>query len=179
MPLEIKTQAIEAWDSVNNVFIQIPESKFTIEHSLVSIGKWEAKWEKSFLYALENKTLSKIEFYDYIRCMTLEKNIDPNVYVYLSKPNLNKIIDYMNKKYTASTIKRRKPQAPSRELVTAELIYYWMITHGIPFECQKWHINRLMMLIAICSVKNSNNKMSTTDILEENRRISRARRGLK
>jgi hypothetical protein len=179
MPLEIKNEAIEAWDSVNNVFIQIPESKITIEHSLVSIEKWEAKWEKSFLYNLENKQLSRIEFLDYIRCMTLEKNVDPNVYLYLSKPNIDKIITYMNRKNTASTIKRRGNNLPSREIVTAELIYYWMITQGIPFECKKWHINRLMMLIAICSIKNSNNKMSTSDILEENRRISRARRGAK
>lgn len=175
-------EEMELWDPAKEEFVYFPATKcttLTLEHSLISISKWEAKWKKAFLKD-NNKTAEEI--LDYIRCMTLEKNIDPAVYEYIPDDELSRIRDYIEDPMTASHVNTNKPgqnkQPPRKEVVTSELIYYWMIANEIPFECEKWHINRLLMLIQICSVKNSSGggKFNKRDLLKRNNALNAARR---
>lgn len=118
-----------------------------LEHSLVSISKWESKWKKPFL-ATEN--LSGDELVDYIACMTMTQNVNPDIYKSLSRKNLDTIKEYISDPRTATWFKETK-KSSNRRVVTSELIYYWMSEFNLPFEvCQKWHLNRLMTLIRVC-----------------------------
>lgn len=173
---------IEMWEPVKEEFTIFPATKettITLEHSLISISKWEAKWKKAFLKD-NNKTAEEI--LDYIRCMTLEKNIDPTVYEYIPEKEISRIKDYIEDPMTASHVNTNRPgqnkQPPKKEVITSELIYYWMIANEIPFECEKWHINRLLMLIQICSIKNSSGggKVNKRDLLKRNNALNAARR---
>ena len=136
-------------------FVTIPETVLHLEHSLVSISKWEAKWHKTFL---ANNEKSDEEKLDYIRCMTLNRSVNENVYLGLSKENVDAINAYIENPMTATVLRRSEDVRPARDKTTSELIYYWMITLNIPFECQKWHINRLLTLIEVCSRKNAPKK---------------------
>lgn len=148
------------------------ERTITLEHSLVSLSKWESKWCKPFL---TNADKTDEELIDYFRCMTITQNVDPNIYYCLTRQNIQEITDYMNSPHTATTIKSRGPARRSREQVTAELIYYWMVAFRIPFECQKWHLNRLITLIRICEIKNQKpKKRSQRDVLNEYAAINEA-----
>ena len=166
----------EQFDEVNNVFIPATkEQTLSLEHSLVSLSKWESKWHKPYL-GKEPKTMD--EFIDYIRCMTLTQNVDPNVYTaLLTTPHLlKKVSAYIDESMTATTFpKNNKP--PSREIITSEVIYYWMISYNIPFECQKWHLSRLLTLINVCNVKNApQKKMSRREVIQRNKALNAARR---
>lgn len=146
----------------------------TLEHSLVSISKWEAKWHKPFL-SEGPKTLE--ESIDYVRCMTLTQNVNPETYNFLSKDNFAEINNYIQDPMTASTVSDKGNKRASREIVTSELIYYWMIALTIPMKCEKWHLNRLLMLIRICEAKQEKpKKMSKGDIMRSNRSLNAARR---
>lgn len=149
--LKIVIPACELWDERKEEFISTKEQVLSLEHSLVSISKWEGKWHKVFL---SSKELTMDETIDYIKCMTLTQHVDPDIYNFLTPDNIDAIYRYIEDPMTASSVKDELPGGRSREQVTSELIYYWMITLGIPFECQKWHLNRLMMLIRICNAKN-------------------------
>lgn len=145
----------ELWDEQKQEFVYIPEVKeqtLQLEHSLVSLSKWESKWCKSFL--AHSKDLTDEEIIDYIRCMTITQNVNPSVYYNLSQGNVNAINEYINAPMTATILPKQHRQK-NREVVTSELIYYWMISLNIPFECQKWHLNRLITLIQLCNVKNT------------------------
>ena len=171
--LEIVIPTIELWNEEKQEFETVKGTTLKLEHSLVSLSKWESKWCKPFL-TKDDKTLE--ETLDYIKCMTLTQNVDPNIYHYISKENINKIMEYINAPMTATTIKEDK-KSGSREIVTAELIYYWMISLTIPFECQKWHLNRLLTLIRVCNVKNQPpKKMSKREIMNRNASLNAARR---
>ena len=172
--LQIKIPANETYIPVTNEFINTKETTLTLEHSLVSLSKWESRWCKPFLSKNEKTTE---EVVDYIKCMTLTQNVDPNVYYALTKENLEQIKNYINDPHSATTI-RENPNGPkSHQIITSELIYYWMIVHGIPFECQKWHLNRLLMLIRVCNIKNAPpKKMSSSQILSRNAALNAARR---
>ena len=166
----------EQYDEVNNVFIPATkEQTLSLEHSLVSLSKWEAKWRRSYIND-GPKTIE--EQIDYVRCMTLTQNVDPNVYTVLSaKPKLlAEVSAYINESMTATTFpKGNRP--PSREIITSEIIYYWMVFHNIPFECQKWHLSRLLTLINVCNVKSApQKKMSRQEIMTRNRALNAARR---
>ena len=170
--LELMVPGHEFFDEDKNEFVSTKPTKIVLEHSLISLSKWESKWEKPFLSS--DKTTP--ETIDYIRCMTLTQNVDPLVYNSLSKENLEAVGDYIQAPMTATKLKARK-QARSNETVTAELIYYWMIALNIPFECQKWHLNKLLTLIEVCSIKNQpQKKMSRSEILRHNRELNAARR---
>ena len=163
----------EQYDSVNNLFIETKEQTLVLEHSLVSVSKWEAKWHKPFI-SKENKTLE--ETIDYIKCMTITQNIDPNVYNFISNDTIKRVYDYIDAPMTATTFSKDNPP-PSREIITSELIYYWMISLNIPAEFQKWHLNRLLTLIKVCSIKNSpKKKMSKRELMSRNRALNASRR---
>jgi hypothetical protein len=157
MPLPIKVEIDEMYDEETNRFISFKPQTLILEHSLVSISKWESKWHKMFLET-NNKTGE--EFLDYIRCMTINKDVNPFAYYALSQKNIDDIVKYMDDPMTASSVNTFGRSGP-HERVSSELIYYWMFTYGIPIEVEKWHINRLLMLIKIFSRKNS--KMSKAD----------------
>lgn len=171
--LKIIVPGTEFYDEENNEFIYYNEQILQLEHSLVSISKWEAKWCKPFLSG-DKKTPEEI--IDYIRCMTITQNVNPEVYQRLTQRNFIEINDYIDSPMTATTFSDNK-RTGGREIVTSELIYYWMVTFNIPFECQKWHLNRLLTLIRVCNIKNNPpKKMSRTEILARNKALNEARR---
>lgn len=172
--LEITIPATEQWDELKQEFVTTKEQTLTLEHSLVSLSKWESKWCKPFL---SKEKMTHEETIDYIKCMTLTQNVDENIYRCLSNSNINKISEYINAPMTATWFTDNKLQKTSNEQVTSELIYYWMIALTIPFECQKWHLNRLLTLIKICNIKNqSPKKRSRSEIMSQNAALNAARR---
>ena len=173
--LEITIPGTEEWDENKEEFITTKETTLRLEHSLVSLSKWESRWCKPFLDS-KDKTIE--ETLDYIRCMTLTQNVDPNVYYGLTSENVQQVEDYISAPMTATTISRRnnKTFAP-KETITSELIYYWMIALNIPFECQKWHLTRLITLIEVCNIKNSPpKKLSRNELLMRNTELNAQRR---
>lgn len=172
--LQITIPATEQWDEKNQVFVKTDKQVLRLEHSLVSLHKWESKWHKSFLFTKE-KTYE--ETLDYIKCMTLTQNVNPDVYYCLTNENITQINEYIADPMTATYIYEDEKKGINRDKVTAELIYYWMISLEIPFECQKWHLNQLLALIKVCNVKNSPKKrMSNRDILSRNKALNEARK---
>lgn len=164
--LEITIPEVEMYNPISETFEYSAEITLTLEHSLLSISKWEAKWNESLLETVENGSFSSEKFIDYVRCMTVGKIPDEKVYMSLTNDNVKQIVEYMNAPMTATTIAKSNRRTPKRRVITSELIYYWMIASGIPFECQKWHINRLLTLIQVCSAENSpKKKMRRKDIL--------------
>jgi len=171
--LKIVIPGIELYDEEKEEFITTKPQTLHLEHSLVSLAKWESKWNKPFL-TKENKTYEEI--IDYIRCMTITQNVSEDTYRLLTSENIQQINEYINLPMTATTFSNQK-KTPSKEIVTAEIIYYWMISLNIPFECQKWHLNRLLTLINVCNIKNQpKKKMSKRDILNRNKALNKARR---
>ena len=172
--LKITIPAREMFDEVKQEFINTKEQTLELEHSLVSLSKWESKWHKPFI---DNRNLSTGENIDYIRCMTLTQNVDPEVYQYLSKENIKQINEYISDPMTATTFSNERSKGSGKEVLTSEILYYDMIALGIPFECQKWHLNRLITLIKVCSIKqNPPQKMSKGDIMRRNAELNAARR---
>ena len=181
--LELKIMPKEGWDSVKNEFVTTKQMTICLEHSLVSISKWESKYKKPFLSTDKNE----IEIRDYIKMMTITQNVDPNIYGLLGEEEFSKINEYIADPMTATWFNEKNPGAvassrPNKQIITSELIYYWMKSYQIPFECQKWHLNRLLTLIRICNVEESKangkngGKMSKRDILSQNRALNAARR---
>ena len=174
--LTITIPAAEAYNNATDEFVSIKEQTLTLEHSLVSLSKWESKWEKPFL-SKDSKTTAEI--IDYVRCMTLTQNVDPIVYRFLTKKNLEDVLAYIEKPMTATTFSNWKEGGTRgrKEIVTAEILYYRMIAFNIPFECQKWHLNRLLTLIRVCDIKNQpQKKMKRGEILRSNAALNAARR---
>lgn len=181
--LTIVVPAKEGWDENKQEFIKTKEQTLSLEHSLVSISKWESKYHKPFI-GTEDKTREETLYY--IKCMTMTQNVGPTIYNLLGVKELQQINDYINDSRTATWFNEKSPtgKAPvkrkSSEQITSELIYYWMISFQIPFECQKWHLNRLLTLIRICKIKesqgNKTGKMSKRDILSQNASLNAARR---
>lgn len=163
----------EGWDEKKRQFVEPKVQVLRLEHSLVSLSKWESKWCKPF-FSKEEKTYE--ETIDYIKCMTLTQNVDPEVYEYLTEENFRQVNAYIEAPMTATTFSDNRAGG-KRETITAELIYYWMIALNIPFECQKWHINRLITLIRVCNVKNTPpKKRNKNDIAREQARLNAQRR---
>lgn len=174
--LQITIPSQELWDERHERFIQTKEQTIRLEHSLVSLSKWESKWHKPFLNE-KNKTEPEIR--DYVRCMTITQNVDPNLYFSLTKENIDEINAYIEDPHTATTIREEKQNVRNREFITSELIYYWMIALNIPFECQTWHLNRLLTLIRVCNIKNNPpKKRSQRDIADDYAKINAERKKL-
>lgn len=183
--LEILVPAGEFYDEKKEEFVTIDKPQvLQLEHSLISIAKWEEKWEKPYFSDLENHKKTTEELFDYIRCMTINKNVNPEVYKHLSNENIQAINNYIEAKHTGTWFTEDekknfiKKGGRKSDIITSEVFYYWMIALQIPFECEKWHINRLITLIRVCQDKNesSNKKMSKADILKRNRELNAARR---
>lgn len=171
--LKITIPEREYYDEVKNEFVYTKEQHLQLEHSLVSLSKWESKWHKPFL-SPDDK--SSEEVIDYVKCMTITQNVKPEVYNYLTKGNLEDINNYIDNPMTATTFNSER-KSSSREIITSEIIYYWMITLNIPFECQKWHLNRLLTLIKVCNIKsNPPKKMGRQELLNRNRALNEARK---
>lgn len=171
--LELDIPEREAFDERTMQFINTAPITLRLEHSLVSISKWETKWKKPFL---SPKPKTREETLDYVRCMTMNQNVDPNVYYVLTNAEITTINEYIEDEKTATTFSNRDPRT-NRQLVTSELIYYWMAAYGISMECQKWHLSRLLALIRIASIENSPKKnMPLREILSQNRSLNAARR---
>lgn len=172
--LTLVVRGVEMYDEVNNEFIVPKPFTLQLEHSLVSLSKWESKWNKPFLTKTD-KTVE--ESIDYIRCMTITKNVPPSVYENISAEDMKKVEEYIDASMTATTFRDTEQKKTNRTIVTAEIIYYWMICANIPFECQKWHLNRLLTLINVCNLKSKPpKKMSKREIFAENRRLNELRK---
>lgn len=174
MPLQIFIPEKEFYDSEANEFIRVKETILNLEHSLISVSKWESKWHKPYLSKEEK---SKDEVLDYIKCMTLNPQADPIIYKCLGNNEINKIIDYIKDPTTATVINKTEKKI-SKEIITNEIFYYWMTELGIPFDpCQKWHLNRLLTLIEVCAIKKQPpKKMSKKDIMRRNTALNAQRR---
>lgn len=171
--LYVTVSSGEIFDETTWTFTEIKPTVIQLEHSLLAISKWESKWKKPFM-STEQKT--EEEFRDYVRCMTINRNVDPNVYYKLTAADYRKIDNYIHDPMTATVFGNVRKERPSHKQVTSELIYFWMCQAQIPFEAEKWHLNRLMTLIRIYSVENNPKKMSKNDIYKNNRAINEARK---
>ena len=158
-------------------FVSVQETTLRLEHSLVSLAKWESKWKKPYLSS--EKSIEEV--IDYIRCMNTTQNVNPLVYRCITEENIKRINDYIEDSMTATWFSEDKqPKTGRKEIITAELIYYWMIAFNIPVEFQKWHLNRLLTLIKVCDIKNTPpKKMSKKELMDRHRALNAARRGKK
>lgn len=164
----------EEWDEVKEEFVEPKTITLQLEHSLVSLSKWESKWRKAFLSKVAKTDEETI---DYIKCMTITQNVNPEVYNYLTNNNIKRIYEYINAPMTATVFSEDTPGKRNNEIVTSELIYYWMIALNIPFECQKWHLNRLLTLVKVCNIKNTPpKKRSRRELMSRNAALNAARR---
>lgn len=151
----------EFYDSNQNKFIIVPSSTVVLEHSLISLAKWEAKWHIPFL-GKQKRTLEQES--DYIRCMLVTPIKDENNFItYLSPENVQQIKQYIEAPMTATTFGKIQTRTLSKEIITAEIIYYRMFDHNIPIDCQKWHLNRLLTLLRVCDMKASPTKTNKRD----------------
>lgn len=171
--IQLDIPDLEKFDDSKGEFLMIKGQTIQVEHSLVSISKWESKWNKPFL-SKEPKTVN--ETIDYIKCMTITQNVRPEIYDNLTNDNVEKISKYISAPMSATWFKDNNKNT-STEIVTSEIIYYWMISYNIPFECQKWHLNRLLTLIRVCSMKNEKpKKMSRSEIINRNKTLNEQRK---
>lgn len=176
--LYLTIPAVEDWDNEKEEFVITKKAvTLQLEHSLVSLSKWESNWCKPFL-TQDTKTYE--ETIDYIRCMTITQNVDSSVYDRITDDNIKRVNEYISAKKTATWFSERKGRKGGRrtnEVTTSELIYFWMISYNIPFKCEKWHLSRLLTLIQVCENKNSTNgKMKMNDIYSTQSSLNEARK---
>jgi hypothetical protein len=173
--LTITIPSVEYFDEEKEEFGEIKEQKITLEHSLKSISKWESKWHKPFL---SNDAKTAEEALDYIKCMTLTQNVKDEVYNLIPESEIERITEYIEDPMTATTVRHDPSERKhGKQIVTSEVIYYDMVALNIPFECERWHLNRLLMLIEVCAEKNKPpKKMSKRDIMNRNKSLNAARR---
>ena len=173
--LQITIPETELFDNKTQTFIYVKQQTLQLEHSLVSLSKWESKWEKPFL----TKTpMTRAQSVDYIRCMTITQNVDPNVYLCITNDIIEKVSSYIEAPMTATWFSdENKKKYGKNEIATAEVIYWWMISLQIPFECRKWHLNKLLTLIRVCSEKNAPpKKTNNKEWANQRRALNAARR---
>ena len=175
--LQIKVPVVpEMWDEEKEEFIPAKYKTLQLEHSLVSISKWESKWCKPFLSKNEKTAEETI---DYVRCMTLTQNVDPQLYSHLTPKNIDEVMAYIDAPMTATTFSEDPTSKRNNRVITSEIIYHWMIALNIPQDYRKWHLNRLLTLIRVCSIENQpskGKKMSQREIMNRNRALNEARR---
>ena len=163
----------EYWDAEREEFIYTKGQVIKIEHSLLSISKWESKWKKPFLDP--NHTLTEEEMLSYIQCMTITQNVDKIAYRFIPNSEMRKIVDYIQDNLTAHKLIEKKGGA--KKAIESERIYFWMSAYGSPFSCEKWHLSRLFALLDIAAEENKPKKnMPKSDIYRENAKLNAARR---
>ena len=171
--LTLQVPPVSYWDEAKEEFIEHEGLTLNLEHSLYSISKWESKWLKAYL---KNTPKSAEEAMDYVKCMSIE-DISIDDLDGLGEFELEKINEYINAPMSATYINTPTQTGYSSETTTSELIYYWMVEFHIPFECQHWHLNRLLKLISVCNIKkNPPKKRSQREIAAENKAINDRRR---
>lgn len=171
--LQIKITIPEAFNEEKSEFIAGDVVVINLEHSLVSMSKWESKWEIPFL---SNQNKTNEHTLDYIRMMNLGAEFPPGLFRNFSNENFEEIDAYISARMSATTFNDQN-KTSSLEIITAELIYYWMVALTIPFECQQWHLNRLLALIKVCDEKNAPpKKMSRAEVIARNRQLNDQRR---
>lgn len=165
-------------DETGNVYRAEKDWTLVLEHSLISVQKWEAKWHVAFL---NRGTRTFEQTIDYLRCMTLTPNVPEEIYYCIPEKEMKKVLDYVDDPMTATRVnddsesQRGFGRKIGREVVTAEVIYYWMISLNIPAEYKKWHLNQLLTLIRVINAKNQpKKKRRMKDVLEEYRAINEA-----
>lgn len=172
--LRITIPGKDYFDESNQEFITVDDVTIELEHSLVSLSKWESKYEIPFL---DKEKKSTEQTLGYIKCMTLTPDVPDEVYDNLSQQNFDEINDYIDAKMTATWFSESPGAPKSRDIITAELIYYWMTVFEIPFECENWHLNRLFTLIRVCNIKAAKpEKMSRSEVAARNRELNAQRR---
>jgi len=173
--LTIRIPDKELVNDATQEFVEVKGRELRLEHSLVSLSKWESKFHKPFL-TKENKP--RIETIEYIKCMTITQNVEDDVFKAIDYKIIKEVTAYLEDPMTATTFSEQEQKRKiNREVITAEIIYYWMVALQIPMECQKWHLNRLLTLINVCNIKNQpKRKMSRGEIVARNRALNAERR---
>lgn len=172
--LKITVPTMRFYDEAKEEFFYSPNQKLELEHSLVSLSKWEAKWNIPFL---SKDTKTEEQTLDYIRCMTMTQNVDPLVYRALTQAHFDLVSKYIDQPMTATTFPKDRNKTINREIITSEIIYYWMIALNIPDKYEKWHLNRLLTLINVCNIKNQpKKKMGKKALLARNRQLNEERK---
>lgn len=177
--LTLKVPDKEFFTEADGTFKTVKGAELHLEHSLISLSRWESKWKKPYL---DNTQLTREELFDYVYCMVIDKNVDREVINHLTNSELKQVLDYIADPHTATTITDRRPgRSRKSEKVTSEVIYYWMIYYRIPEAYEKWHLNRLMTLIRVCGIKGGTNdqEMSLNSIFAQNNAIRAKRRAKK
>lgn len=173
--LQLKIDDGELFDEKRLVFIPVKGQTLTLEHSLISISKWESKWKKPFLSKAEK---TKEETIDYVRFMTITQNVNPLLYSLLTDSHIAEINHYIDDPMTATIFSKVEGKGRGySKVITSEEIYYYMTAYNIPFKCETWHFNRLMTLIRVCDEKSKpKKKMSKNDYARKARSVNAARR---
>lgn len=161
--LSLKVNEQEFWDEDREEFVYVPELILELEHSLLSISKWETKYKRPFLSETKGPKTQE-EIVDYVRFMTLNENVNPTIYNSLTEEQFNQIFEYIQDPATATTFKK-KPRKAVSSYITSEIIYWEMSQFGIPFECEKWNLNRLLTLLRVCDEKGQPPKKMGQDAL--------------
>lgn len=164
----------EYFNEAESRFIQLKQKTVRLEHSLKSLARWESKWNVAFL----SNDKTREQTIDYYWCMEVTGTMSREDFLYLTPEQEKKIQEYIGAPMTATTINRRGPKRGlSKKIVTAEVIYYWMLQYGIPFECEKWHLNQLLTLIEVCNVEGGpQQKMGMREQMAQQRALNAARR---
>ena len=176
MSIVVSIPETELWDPLKEQFIKVKEQKITMEHSLLSVDKWESKWKKSYISSTDK---SQFEVLDYLRCMTLTKNVDPYAYYAIPASEMQRIQEYITDPMTATTISdKQEGRGRKKDIITSELIYWQMSQLNIPFEWgEKKHFNKLLTLIQVCAIKSQPpKKMKPGEIARQNKSLNAARR---
>lgn len=174
--LEIVIPEAEVFDEETREFIAVKATTLKFEHSLVSINKWESKWKKPFPFLNKNTEMTNEEVLDYLRCMCITQNVPEDAFSHFPKWALDKLIEYMNDPMTATKFSDKSP-GKGGKFITSELIYCWMTQLNIWKECEKWHINKLLTLIHVCSAENApKKKMSKGEAMQRQQALNKARR---
>jgi hypothetical protein len=172
--LTIVVPGVEMFDEQTQEFVTIGDVTLNLEHSLVSLSKWESIHEKPFLGQVDK---TPEEVLDYIKIMTLTPDVPDEVFLNLTDKNIQSINKYIDAKMTATWFNEAPGAPKSRDVITAELVYWWMIEFKIPFECETWHLNRLFTLIRVCNIKQAKpKKMTRSEIAARNRELNAQRR---
>lgn len=167
------------WDEISETFIDTEAITIDLEHSLLSMSEWEAKYKKPFMDD-EHHPKTTMEWFDYIYMMRLDRSLTPDKFINITAQNVEEIKAYINDKRTATTFTKEQLGKPSREIVTSELIYAWLVLQNIPFEVEKWHVSRILTLVNVVSLKNQPpKKQSPVEAMNRARATKRSIRASK